>query len=279
MLLTGAIGCSGADERGVPKKIEQPGTEARMTLESIIGPTGEADSIFRADIARRLPPLDSVELVLGHAFREDTAARLYGVVIPYRQSVITTPEGEIFIGLNHYLGSDYEGYRGVFPPYMLGRKTIERLPVEVVQARLAGLYPPQFASATPTLAARLLYLGALLGATDEALGAGKTPVSTLTGLSDDDIKWWEENEGRLWHSLIEQDLLYSTDPAIADRLLSPAPSTGLLSASAPGQVLLPTALKIAQAYCRKTGKTAREMLANGDYDDNSTLVKSDYSPR
>lgn len=265
--------CGGSHEYK-PQRIEEPDSAARAELRSIIGNTERADSAFAPDIARLLPQLDSVESVLGQALGENSGVRLYGVIIPYRQSVITTPGGHIFIGLNHYLGEDYAGYRGVFPSYVRHRKTIGRLPIDVMQARVAALFPLE-AGQSPSLLNRLLYQGALLETANEQMHA---PDSTLLGLTPDELKWCEENEGNIWMALIDRNLLYSTDSSVADRLLSPAANSNLINANAPGQAALFTAVKLVRAFTDKTGITAREILEKKLYNDNQTLIKSQYAP-
>lgn len=273
-LLIFLLSACGKSTQPAPHPILPPDSEARAQLREIIGDTGRADSVFTPDIERLLPPLDSVEAVLGRALGPESGVRLYGVVIPFRQSIITAPGGVIFIGLNHYLGKDYDGYRGVFPSYVRHRKSIERLPVDVMQARMASLYPAEF-SASPTLLNRLIYQGALLEAANEKIDA---PDSTLLGLTDEELNWCEENEGNIWLTLIDRDLLYSTDSAIADRLLQPAANSNMINANAPGQAVLYTALKLVRAYCKETGNSARQILENKLYNDNQTLIKSQYAP-
>lgn len=273
LLLLILAGCHKSPD-SVPQPIVEPDDAARAELREIIGPTERADSAFGPDVERLLPPLDSVEAVLGRALGPNSGVTLYGIIIPYRQSIITTPGGHIFIGLNHYLGADYAGYRGVFPSYLRHRKDIVRLPVEVMQARMASLFPPEY-GANPTLLNRLLYQGALLQAANENMDA---PDSTLIGLTPDELKWCEENEAALWKSLVGHDLLYSTDSTVADRLLQPAPNSNLLSGNAPGQAALFLALKVIRAYTKETGVSARQILENKAYNDNQTLIKSKYAP-
>lgn len=267
------LGCVGKPQ-SKPHRIENPDSATRAELRLIIGDTERADSAFAPDIARLLPPLDSVERVLGQALGENSGVRLYGVIIPYRQSVITTPGGDIFIGLNHYLGADYEGYRGIFPSFVRHRKSIERLPTDVMLARIAALYPAEFGP-SPTLLNRLIYQGALLETANERMRA---PDASLLGLTPDEIKWCEENEGNIWLTMIDRDLLYSTDPTVAERLLSPAANSNLINANAPGQAALFTAVRLVRAFVDKTGFSPREILEKKLYNDNQTLIKSQYAP-
>ena len=100
-LLIFLLTACGNSTQSSPQPILPPDDDARAQLKEIIGDTSRADSVFTPDIERLLPPLDSVEAVLGRALGPESGVKLYGVVIPYRQSIITAPGGVIFIGLNH----------------------------------------------------------------------------------------------------------------------------------------------------------------------------------
>lgn len=274
LLLMLLLGCK-KEPPTAPQLILPPDEEAMTELTSIIGPLSPyADSLFSADVKRLLPPLDSVELELGRALDPESGVTLYGVIIPYRQSVITAPGGHIYIGLNHYLGQDYPGYKGAFPSYLRHRKTIERLPIEVMQARMASLFPAEF-GASPTLLNRMLYEGALLESANERMQA---PDSTLLGFTAEELQWCMENEANLWKTILSRDMLYSTDSQLSERLLLPAANSNLLSGNAPGQAALFLAVKIVRAYCKKTGDSPRTILENKLYNDNQTLIKSEYAP-
>lgn len=300
VLLLAAYGCSGEAPQASPRHIE------RLDLMSTdtVTPISSADSVtlaqwiafaagpdstrrlyaeslpvrtFAPDIIAFLPPLDSVEQVLGNALANDTTVKLFGVISPYNQSILTVPGGNIYIGLNHYLGADYGGYRGAIPYFLRHRKDIKRMPIDVMQARFAEQYPPEFTSES-TLLNRMLYQGALLLAVKRSLPI-HTPESLLLGLTPADYESVKANEGFIWNQLINGQMLYSTSAEVSARLLNPSPASTLISADAPGQAALFTALKIAEAFSDNTGIAPTEILKQKLYLDNSTLIKSKYSPQ
>lgn len=256
-------------------RLQDAEPNALAAWEEIIGTNYEesaAVKAFNPIVESQLPPLDSVEMVLGHAMR-GYDVELIGVVSPYNQAVVTHPQGYVFIALNHYLGADNAIYAGRFADYERQRKTLQRLPSDVMEAVLAQKYPAQFTD-TPTLLNHLLYRGALLRAVLEAMPEG-TPEATVLGMTQEQYDQCVDNEALIWKTLIEGQMLYSTDPAMIERLLSPAPSTPLISADAPGQVVLFTALQIA----KKSGKKAIELLKPEYYNSNQSLIDSQYAPR
>lgn len=234
---------------------------------------GRAMQAFGPMVRERIESLDSVEAVLGHALKDYGSTRLVGVISPYSQAVVTHPSGYVFIALNHYLGAGSPAYAG-FPDYLRKRKEIKQLPSDVVEAVIAAEHAPELAG-DATLLNHLLYRGALLNAVAKAMPAD-TPEATILGMTPEEYAWCVENEGRIWQTLIERQMLYSADAGMIDRLMKPAPRSTQINANAPGQTALFTALKIAQAYEKATGSAATPEPAF--YNDNQTLVKSKYAP-
>jgi hypothetical protein len=238
-----------------------------------------AVQVFQADIERYLPPLDSVEQVLGHAaeaYSAGTVGTVFGMVSPYSQSVITVGEN-VFVGLNHYLGEDYPGYAGRFPQYMLQRKTLAKLPTDVMQAVVVRDNPPQFTQ-NPTLLSRMLYDGAVTHCVLATMPA-ETTIGAVLGFSAEQIHWCEENEARIWMTIIEQNLLYSTDPLVADKLLKPSPVSTLINGNAPGETARWVAWRIVQAYVeRHPDANSSALLSPSFYNENQSLIDSQYSP-
>lgn len=246
----------------------------------ITGFSGSAADYAESDAMRMFGPivnaeitsLDSVERVLGPALNGfDT--RLVAVISPYRQSVVTHPDGYTFIALNHYLGPDNDAYAG-FPAHERKRKKLAMLPVDVMQALMAEKYSVR-PSGDDTVLSHLLYNGALLNAVAKTLPA-ETPDSTLLGMTADELRWCEANEQRVWQTLIERNLLFDRFDNEGRRLFANAPYSTAINAAAPGRAALFTALQIARSYEKATGTTP--LPIPDFYADKQTLIKSKYTP-
>ena len=234
-----------------------------------------AMTAFGPIVLQELPALDSVEMVLGSALPQGFTP--IGIISPYNQSVITHPNGFLFIALNHYLGTDNPIYAGRFPEHERRRKTINRLPIDAVEAAIASAHPDSLPS-DATLLNHLLYHGALLQATLESLPENTTEASLLA-MTPEEYAWCIENEANIWNSIVTQGLLYSSDRQMIKRLLSPAPASPMISANAPGQTTLFTALKITQSYLNNSDvNTAENLLKTSYYNSNQSLIDSKYSP-
>lgn len=237
--------------------------------EEYAGRTAQFETLVIATIAN----LDSVERILGEALADTPELNITAVISPYNQAVVTHPDRYVFVALNHYLGENSAAYAG-FPEFLKQRKVISRMPVDIVMAVIASENEPQFAD-DASLLNHLLYQGALLSQTKKRLPK-ETSEATLLGMTPEEYEWCETNEHQIWKTLIERKLLYSTDSEVINRLLRPAPGTPLISANAPGQAALYCALKLVQAYERKTGDTA---LPQPEFYNNSqSLIKAAYAP-
>lgn len=245
--------------------------------------TSAAQHVFAPDIASRLGSLAQAEQMLGKAkaFLDQELpecslpSRIYGYATPYNQSVVVA-DTIVLLGLNHYLGADYDGYSS-FEPYQRRQKTISRIPFDVMEAITATQYPytPQ---GDATALSRMLYDGAVLYAVKQAFGTPST--SELLGYEEAEFRWATENEGKIWSTLIESNFLYSTDPAIADRLLLPSPSTTIINQAAPGRLGRFTGLRIVESYTAANPSISLEtLLSPSFYNSLKSLQDAAYAPK
>ena len=84
----------------------------------------------------------------------------------------------------------------------------------------------------------------------------------------------------LFRSLITKRLLFSTDRAIADRLVKPAPATSVIGPEVPGRAGRYIGYRIVDSYVRHNNDiTPRQLLSSDFYNSRNTLVNSEYSPK
>lgn len=245
-----------------------------------------AVELFEADVERMMPPLDSVETVLGR-LRANLAAELprigwqrtFAIVWPYNQSVTYGADGSVLVALNHYLGADYPGYKGRFPEYIAANKRPAMLPVDVAEALVRSEYGFTADPDTPpTLLSRMLHEGALILAMKSALPDG-TPLDALLGISPEQARWLTDNEAAVWHTMMERQMVYNSDPALADRLLGRSPVSSAIGPEVPGRAATYIGLRIVEAYRRQNPDvTVSRMLSPDFYNSNQSLIDSRYAP-
>lgn len=238
-------------------------------------------TMFGKDVNERLTMTDSLETILGEmktSFSEKLPdikwKRIIGVISTYNQSVILT-DGALLLGLNHYLGSDYGAY-SYFEPYQRTVKTPRHLPYDVAEALISDRFP--FISGNEsTLLNRTLYEGAVLAAVNDVVPGND--IAESMGYDSDAWKWLSENEKPMWNALIDREMLFSMDPAIADRMTRPAPATSILHPDAPGRAARYIGYKIVESYRKRhPEKTLQWLLSPEFYNSPTALIDSQYTP-
>lgn len=251
----------------------------KMTVGEIAG--SKATAMFGDAVNSRLGSLDSVQYCLGEAFGtvrqilpEVPVPEVYGVILPVAQSVVTS-DSTVLVGLNHYLGADFEGY-GVFPDYIRNRKVRERIPVDIAEAYLASCFPFT-PGETETSLNHILYEGALLH-TLEVLFPGKGIAGLLSVTSAQEL-WLKENLRNVYHRILEQQLLFSSDPSVAAKLLNPSAGTFIVSRDAPPMAGRYLGLMIVRDYLDRNQETVPGFLLSPEfYNSPETLAKSGFNP-
>ncbi len=240
-----------------------------------------AVEVFAPDVAARMPDITEYETALGYV-RAILAqklpglkfpAHIYGMVTPFRQSVVMS-DSVLFLGLNHYLGTDYPGYAG-FDEYVLRDKVSMRIPMDVAEAIVASAYPYEFSGDGETVLSRMVYDGAIV-----AVVLGCVPDKTLAdvlGWDAEELKWVEENESNIWSAIVERGLLYSTDRMDSERLVGPSPATSVLHADAPGRIGRYIGYRIVKSYLENNlDVKLSDVLSPGFYKSRTVLMDSGY---
>lgn len=267
---------------------------ALAVLEPILGVTtadsalalyagSAAQQVFAPDIQTSLGDLTSVSRQLGE-MKDAMAAglpavkfpsQIVGFATPYNQSVIVA-DTVLLLGLNHYLGADYDGYRS-FEAYRRDLKIPARIVPDIAEALIASTYPYR-PDKDATALSRMLYEGALLNAMSEAMPWADD--TCLLGYTSGQLDWAKANEQRAWQTMAERRLIYSIDPLTISRLVDPAPSTAMVNPSAPGRLGRYIGLQIVRAYKENSGAdvSAADLLDPSFYNSPSSLQTSRYAP-
>lgn len=240
-----------------------------------------ATSVFQPDIERRMPDLSEIESGLGllkEGLRQTMPdvsfpKHVYGAVIPYGQSVVVA-DSFVVIGLNHYLGSDYEGYNG-FDEYRRRLKIPERIVLDIAEALVYTAFPYEDRPES-TVMSRLIYEGLVVRCVKDALP--ETEIERVLGYDLSQMAWLRENESRIWQKLASDNMLFSADPALASRLVSPAPSTPAINPLAPGRAGRYIGSRIVDSYLSShEDVSAATLLEKKFYNDPAALVGAGYS--
>ncbi|MDE6491047.1 MAG: hypothetical protein K2L49_07820, partial [Muribaculaceae bacterium] len=240
---------------------------------------------FIPPVSERFQNLDSLEKILGIVdvnLRTDlpdvSLGDLYGIIFPYNQSILQS-DSIVLVALNHYLGADFEGY-GYFEPYQRVNKTPQQLPFDLVEARIAFMYPKRSGNGDDRLSVLndILYHGAMTEAKLRLIPEA-TEAAAL-GYDADQMQWAIDNEANIWNAMITRKLLYSTSGLDIERLTSPAPHTLIIHPDAPGRICRYIGHRIVTSYLKTHPETPLSYLLLPDfYNSRTTLIDAGYAPR
>lgn len=242
--------------------------------------SSQVSLVFGPDVEKRLPDLRQSEISIGNmkylaekgGFGIAFPKRVFGILTPYEQSVVFA-DTIMIVGLNHYLGADYEGYKS-FSDYRRRLKTVGRLPYDVAEALVYTSYPYQ-SDAVSTAVSRMIYEGVVVAAVMRILpDAG---LADALGCTPGQLKWMKENEARIWRKMVEGNMLFATDRNIAEKLVAPAPYTSLIALESPGRVGRYIGYRIVEAYISShPGAAIVSLLSPSFYQSQDALVDSGY---
>ncbi len=237
-----------------------------------------AMQVFGPDVRERLTDLSAAENALAelrkNGYDFQGPLNYYGIVTPYRQSIVIVADTFIYIGLNHYLGADYPGYES-FEPYQRVTKDVKYIAPDVAEAIVRSRRP--FVAQAPTVLQRMLYEGAVIYAMHHLMPS--IDETTLMGYTPEQYTWLKDNEANIWREMITQQLLYSTDPMAVTRLIEPSPATAVISPECPPRAARYIGYCIVTSFIKQNPSYGYiSLLTPAFYTSDSALQQSQYQP-
>lgn len=242
--------------------------------------SGQVYTVFGPDVQQRLGTLEDTEIQLGKIEKrlgellpDASIKHIYGILTPYRQSVVIS-DTVAMIGLNHYLGEDYPGYGGM-PVYQRALKVKGRIPIDLTEAIVRIDYP--YTPTTGSLIERMLYEGTVIEAVSLITDRS---VNDIFGFDDEEFKLMDINESQLWQWLASNNLLYSTKNADINRFVEQAPTTTGYSPTLPGRAGSYIGQKIINSYLANNDSAILSDLFEPSFYGNpqNVLIKAKYNP-
>jgi gliding motility-associated lipoprotein GldB len=240
----------------------------------IIGVYQQSEKVF--------PDLLPLENQLAQAFRywkyyfpEAKQPKVYSFISGfYYESPIELYDSVLIISLDLFLGPDYEPYRAIgLPQYMIRRMGPEFLAPDCMKQIAISMLPES--TSDRTLLDQMILHGKILYFLDQVLP--EAPDSLKSGFTASEEKWSRENERMLWSLMIDNDLLYSTDPVMINKYIQDGPFTSGLPEESPAMLGRWLGWQIVRSYMKKnSGTTLKELFAMTD--SQQILSDSRYKP-
>ena len=199
--------------------------------------------------------------------------RVVGYVSRFNLGLFTV-DHFVGIGLDQYLGSDckYYEFMGI-PRYLALNKIPERIPVDVMYAWATQIYP--FNDSLDNALNRIIHQGMLAYFVDAMLPYAED--SLKIGFTRPQLTWCMNNEKQMWTYLVEEKLLFSSDPLVIRKLVEHAPSTSFYTIESPGRAAVWQGRQIIRAYVERNPQLSlHQVMAQRDYQE--VLRRSRYNP-
>lgn len=183
-------------------------------------------------------------------------------------------EDTILVGLDNYLGADFEAYKMLqIPQYIAARMESDYLLPDILKEYIESYaqYDRQ----------ELLL--------DYMIGSGKTyyfldillpdvAAEYKIGFTPGQMKFCQNNEDLIWRFFIEHNILFSSDYKLVRSFILDAPFTNGFPAESPGRIGQWVGWQIVASYMNNNpDATLQELMIETDY--SKILQKSGYKPR
>ncbi|WP_343617468.1 gliding motility lipoprotein GldB [Flavobacterium sp.] len=178
----------------------------------------------------------------------------------------------VVVALELYLGKDHKFYE--FPNYLKQNFEEKQIMPDVVSSftyRNIPAYPDK------NLVSQMIFEGKQLYAKDLLL-PNYTDAEKM-GYTPEQIKWCEENESYMWRYFLENEMLYSLDPKLTTRFITPAPFSKFyleIDNDSPGRVGAWIGWQIVRSYMKNNNVSLSELLK---VNAKEIFEKSKYKPK
>ncbi|RKR09351.1 protein involved in gliding motility GldB [Flavobacterium sp. 90] len=178
----------------------------------------------------------------------------------------------VIVALELYLGKNHKFYE--FPNYLKENFEENQIMPDVVSSFTYRNIP---ASADKDLLSKMIFDGKQLYAKDLLLP--EYSDAEKIGYKPEQIKWCEENEAYMWRFFVESEMLYSQDPKLTTRFMTPAPFSKFyleIDNDSPGRVGAWIGWQIVRSYMKNNTVTLPELLKTNSKE---IFEKSKYKPK
>ncbi|MBA3972128.1 MAG: hypothetical protein H0X46_08290 [Bacteroidetes bacterium] len=187
---------------------------------------------------------------------------------------IVLADSTLAIGLETYLGSNSEFYKGLgVPRYKSMFMNKENIMPDAVRQWMLIEFPNNMKSSD--LLSEITYMGKIMYLTDALLPG--TPDSLKIQYSKLQMEYCDQNEFNVWSYFAAQKLLYTTDQAEIMKFTSDGPFTSALSKEAPPRIGHWIGWQLVKQYMNNNPEISLQDLVN-ETDAQKILTKAKYKP-
>lgn len=225
-----------------------------------------------ADISGLQHALDAAFGRLLYLYPDWVVPSVYFFVSGFNASILFIDD-DLAVGVDMYLGSDYEFYNHVVYNYQKQTMRKECIPVDVVSAYLFRHIP--FNSGKGRLLENMIYRGKIMYLL--SLVFSEEPGYEVMGYTKQQWEWCRKYESDIWQRMIDKKDLFRTESVVLTSYLNDGPFTNEISQDAPARLGTWTGWQICKAYMQHNPSvTLQELMQEPDAQ--KILEQSYYRP-
>lgn len=225
-----------------------------------------------ADISDIRRPLDKAFGRLAYLYPDLQTPPVYFFVSGFNASILFVDDA-IAVGVDMYLGSDYEYYNRVVYNYQKQTMRKECIAPDIVSAWLFRHIP--FNSQKNRLLENMLYRGKIIYLL--SLLFPDEPAYEIMGYTKEQWEWCERNEAAVWQMMIDKKDLFRSESVVLTAYLNDGPFTSEISQEAPSRLGTWIGWRICSSYMQHNRDiTLQQLMQEGDAQ--LLLERSWYKP-
>ena len=183
-------------------------------------------------------------------------------------------QSNIIIAFDMYLGEDYPDYKQLGIPLYILRKFQPDYIVRDIMNEFAK-QKTDYRKAGNKLLEQMLYDGKLLWFINAMIPDIKEQV--LFDYSTEQLEWIHQNEQLVWAFLIENELLYKSDPEVSQKFINESPFTSYFGKESPPRLGWWIGYQIINQYMINKPNVSLEAMLQNNYA-TALLKESKYKP-
>lgn len=232
------------------------------------------------DSQKKYPNTDALKQQLTEAFKyfnyhfpNRSIPQPITMISGFNYSVVVA-DSTMAIGVETYLGSDNEFYKGLgVPRYKSMFMNEENMVPDAIRQWMLIEFPNNMNKRD--FLSEIVYMGKIMYLTDALLP--NTPDSLKIQYSTQQMNYCTQNEFNVWSYFAAQKILYTTDQAEIAKFTSDGPFTSALSKEAPSRIGHWMGWQLVRQYMNNNPETTIQELVN-EKDAQLILSKSKYKP-
>ena len=209
---------------------------------------------------------------LAYLYPDISIPTIYTFVSGFNASVLFLEDGNMAVGLDMYLGSDYPYYNQVVYNYQKQTMRKECVAGDVVSGYVFAHFP--FEGKKSRLIENMLYRGKLMYLCSTLLDE---PAYEVMGYTKEQWQWCEKYERQVWNRMMDKRDLFKSEQFVMTSYLNDGPFTSEISQEAPPRIGTWIGWRIIDSYMRHHPEVSmQELIAQTDAE--MLLRESYYKP-